>query len=543
MVNSSPWVRIISIFFILSLFCTLAFVASDKVAKAQTSSGISLYKSVDKTLIAPGVILTYKIDYTVGSQPINNPKILDPIPNGLFYIPNSAKLNGVAKKDIDDTGYAFINNVATWSLGNLAAGATGYVSFQVEVPVKISAYGSSGNGGNDTTVLQNAINDTATNRHVLYIPASSTHYHTSPLHIPDNARLLIGNGATIEANTGYQESSGDSVFKIWASNVTIEAYGATIVMPKAYYLPGGPDYVSGAQHRHCFEIIDGVNVNIYGPSTKGSGGDGVYIGTNTDNVNSPGYSTKVMIADLFTDDNLRQGMSLISVKDLLVLRSHFTNTNGHAPEAGIDFEPNSPPNSLVNVTIKDSFTSGNYQGGIKFYFTKLDSTTPPVSINVINHTDTAVSHTPISTNETCTMQTSYCFIKGKTVGGTINFTNSKSIDARPYAVQFKDWRKESPLVSFNGLNVQNPEQGTSGDSTKPAIFFMRDQYSTGVIGNVHFLNTVINGAAANLYYYFNFKDSNMRNVEFLPNTDASNGAKNDPYGLNNGSSVTSVDIP
>ena len=100
------------------------------------SPSLTLSKSVDKASASLGDTLTYTITYRNGTVQSNNAKIADQIPSGTTYVSNSAKLNGVAKTDVQDSDEYYFdsaNKKAVWNLGNLLSGASGNVSFQVRI--------------------------------------------------------------------------------------------------------------------------------------------------------------------------------------------------------------------------------------------------------------------------------------------------------------------------------------------------------------------------------------------------------------------------
>ena len=59
----------------------------------------------------------------------------------------------------------------------------------------------------------------------------------------------------------------------------------------------------------------------------------------------------------------RQGMSVASATNLLVVDSHFTDTNGTAPMCGCDLEPDWPFYRLGNVTFRRCDFSRNANCG------------------------------------------------------------------------------------------------------------------------------------------------------------------------------------
>ncbi len=82
-----------------------------------------LTKSMDKTAPHPGEMVTYTISYSNTSQlTVTNAHIVDTVPTNTTYIANSASNGGT-----------YDGAKITWSLGDLAPGATGSVTFQVTV--------------------------------------------------------------------------------------------------------------------------------------------------------------------------------------------------------------------------------------------------------------------------------------------------------------------------------------------------------------------------------------------------------------------------
>ena len=82
---------------------------------------------------------------------------------------------------------------------------------------------------------------------------------------------------------------------------------------------------------------------MHGLRVEETGGDGIYV---------LGYSN-IHISDCVLDRNFRQGMSVINVSNLLVERTTFSNTDGTAPMAGVDMEPDSHWYSSSNQEIYD----------------------------------------------------------------------------------------------------------------------------------------------------------------------------------------------
>jgi hypothetical protein len=131
-----------------------------------------------------------------------------------------------------------------------------------------------------------------------------------------------------------------------------------------------------AEWRSGIDLENCTNVILRHLTVAQTGGDGLYLGA-SDN----GYNKNVLVDDMIFDDNHRQGVSVISVDGLTIRNSKFTNTSGTAPQAGIDFEPNSAGQRLANCVIEDSTFTNNQGDGIDIYAVHLNSDSQPISIH------------------------------------------------------------------------------------------------------------------------------------------------------------------
>ena len=74
---------------------------------------------------------------------------------------------------------------------------------------------------------------------------------------------------------------------------------------------------------------------------------------------------------LITD---RQGISVISVVNMLAENCTMMNTNGTSPAHGVDFEPDVPTERLANITFRRCSSINNQGAGFGFDFAGLTST-------------------------------------------------------------------------------------------------------------------------------------------------------------------------
>src|SRR5580704_14875566 len=71
--------------------------------------------------------------------------------------------------------------------------------------VSLLHFGNAGFGGDDTNVLQTALNNTAANGQTLEIPAGG--YNINPVSFPANSKVFVDAGVTVTANSGYSDGT------------------------------------------------------------------------------------------------------------------------------------------------------------------------------------------------------------------------------------------------------------------------------------------------------------------------------------------------
>jgi hypothetical protein len=195
-------------------------------------------------------------------------------------------------------------------------------------------------------------------------------YVTGPFTIPGNTLLVLDPGVTIR-DSG-QLGAEERVMSIRGDDVHIVGYGARVIANRA-------DYTTGEQ-RHGVFIWSVHRVVIEGLESSGHGGDGFYIGGLSGNP-----STDITIQGCRADNNRRQGISITSARRVYVADCELMNTNGTAPEFGVDLEPNEPVDVLDHIVLLRPQTMFNQGGGIMIALDKLNSTSEPVDIVVIDH--------------------------------------------------------------------------------------------------------------------------------------------------------------
>ena len=366
--------------------------------------------------------------------------------------------------------------------------------------VSLLSFGNAGYGGNDTNVIQNALNTTASNGQVLRIPAGS--YNINPLSFPSNSKVALDAGVTVTANAGY--GTGDKMLNIHSQNVTVAGAGATSVifqMRKSEY--AAEHSSDGSEYRHCLDIESASNVTISGISCNRSGGDGLYIGAA--GADGP-PSQNITISDSIFDQNFRQGFSLISGQHIFVYRCHFTNTSGTNPEAGIDIEPNNPHNAAADVHIEDSFTNGNNGPGVKLAFWQMTGASPEVSVTVLRHHSSSNGQSGYDANNNDVSPNAQ---------GQVVVQDSLSENDGDYGAQGRWYQANGPLLIFQNLSITNPHRNgpdpTFHDSA--AVALMRGGGGATPLGNIQFLGVNIAVTNGKVDRYFNFEDGSGKGVQ------------------------------
>lgn len=291
-------------------------------------------------------------------------------------------------------------------------------------------FGAKGDGTtDDTTAIQSAL---SFNVAPCVFPKGT--YVVEPLTLLSNTEIELDSNTVLLAKTGYIWS--DRLLNINdVSNIVVKGNGGTIQMLKA-------DYTSG-EDRHCINISHSENVYIENLTVKDSGGDGIYIGGDTDEP-----SRNITIFNCVADNNRRQGMSIVNAIDCFVIGGIYKNTIGTAPQSGIDIEPNPLPGHYIqNVHLNGVKTYNNEGSGILITpFTTVST----MSVNITNHVSEydgkAGSGAILIANSLGDEKTT----------GTINIDNMTIINPKASGLVIVRWNQFAPLLNFKNLYVINP---------------------------------------------------------------------------------------
>ncbi|MBT2163195.1 PKD domain-containing protein [Zobellia barbeyronii] len=190
-----------------------------------------------------------------------------------------------------------------------------------------------------------------------------------------NMTIVFESGVTLRAKSGAFSASSSILFQLVAAeNIKIEGNNAELKMIKSEY--------NNMENRHAFAINGGNNITVKDLILKDSGGDGMYI---SGGYNAT-YSKNITLDNIISENNRRQGLSIISAEDVWVKNSKFNGSNGADPESGVALEPNDASDRLVNINFNNCMFSDNDSHGFLLSVGKLTSSSIPISVNVTDCT-------------------------------------------------------------------------------------------------------------------------------------------------------------
>jgi hypothetical protein len=217
----------------------------------------------------------------------------------------------------------------------------------------VKDYGALGNGvHDDTAAIQAAINSLPTTGGTVFVPAGTYMIDTvKKIQLRSYMLLQLDPGAILKAKT----SSVGKASVVYIYNRThVEVAGGRIVGERdthKYMTTSTDEWNMGVQ------IKGGSHVTVRDLHVSKCTGDGVCVG---------GGSSDVVIANIISTQNRRQGLSITNCNTIKVYDSEFSYTSGTAPECGIDIEPD-PGYTCSNIWIENCRVNNNRKYGINIW--------------------------------------------------------------------------------------------------------------------------------------------------------------------------------
>ncbi|MFC0605708.1 right-handed parallel beta-helix repeat-containing protein [Winogradskyella pulchriflava] len=337
--------------------------------------------------------------------------------------------------------------------------------------VKVSSYGF------NTTDTKPSIYKAIRTNDTIIIDKQHSEWLVSPLTFRglENKTIIFENDVVLRAKPGAYTSTSDCLMKfVDCKNIAIIGNGALLTMNKEEYIDG--EWRMGLSFMGC------SNVSLSNLTISSSGGDGIYI----DGYKEMLYSENIRIDSIISTNNKRQGISIISAKDVWVKNSVFTKTKGTLPEAGLDIEPDKETDVIINVNFDHcSFTNNNHSG-IVLGLDNLTDKSKPVSINFTN-CYLSMNH-DISNRypkaEIIVSSNPFNPVKGK-----VSFNNI-IVDGSKWGLIYSRKPSKAYHVSFNNLSARNICQ--QEDDMSVIYLEVPDYFkSSGPLGGFSFNNTYV----------------------------------------------------
>jgi hypothetical protein len=190
-------------------------------------------------------------------------------------------------------------------------------------------------------------------------------------------------------------------------------------------------------------IISSKNITIYNPYISDCWGDGIYISRS-----SLKQSENVKIHGGIIDFNRRNGISIISGKNISVENVLISNSYGTLPMAGLDIEPNGNEDVLENIIIKNLITFNNAEIGVGIVLINLiGKRSRNVSMQINNHSDYFSKSSFLISGFKSVYQKDILPIEGFVI-----VKNSKWIDSKDNLKMGKSF-KYAPKYSISGIKI------------------------------------------------------------------------------------------
>lgn len=252
------------------------------------------------------------------------------------------------------------------------------VKFSQETGYNVRDFGAKGNGSaDDTAAIQKTVDYIAyRGGGTVYIPSGI--YLIDParaIELIDNVILNLDDNAVLKAMATRQANY--EIIRIRDAN-NVEVSGGSIIGDRKIHTG------TGGEWGHGISIIGSNNIKIRNVSISDCWGDGIYIGSTS----QQNYCQKISIDKFHIDYCRRNGITIISGKNITIANGMISNTRGTNPQAGLCLEPNDTAEIMQNVVIKNLQTLNNGGYGILFGFGRYANSRNEISITINNFTDT-----------------------------------------------------------------------------------------------------------------------------------------------------------
>jgi len=224
-----------------------------------------------------------------------------------------------------------------------------------EASIDPEEYGAIGDGvTDDTAALQAAATALPNNTDFVL---NKEYLISGSVSFTDKSGFNITGGGTLKAANGFAVVSGNELFVLTRCS-QFSVNGITVDGNRTNRTPAE---VSA----HNIWIRDCHYFKFTNCKSKNAVVDGIYIASSTPSDKTT-HSSHFSIENQENDNCYRQGCSIIEANNFIFLGGDFSNTNGTAPEAGIDLESNAanPLYSIEDGLLINTKFSGNAGYGL-----------------------------------------------------------------------------------------------------------------------------------------------------------------------------------
>jgi hypothetical protein len=210
-------------------------------------------------------------------------------------------------------------------------------------PANVLDFGADPTGVVDSTLaFQNAVN-AASN---VYVPSGSYLINASRILPMPGAKcgVELPSGCTVTLDADAELNvipSAESNSAIFGS------YDTSLVTVIGGLFHGDRTGHTGVtQYCHGIDFRGVEKGRITGSFVRNCVGDGIYLGAGATGT----FCDNIVVDSVDSNNNFRNGLSVVAANNVVITNSTFRNTNGVTPEAGIDIETNSI--TLFNTNVK-----------------------------------------------------------------------------------------------------------------------------------------------------------------------------------------------
>lgn len=227
-------------------------------------------------------------------------------------------------------------------------------------------------------------------------------------------------------------------------------------------------------------ITGSQNIIVEKTAVNDCWGDGFYLGAGA----KGNPVENIRLVDVQADNNRRQGISLISGRNVKIVRPRLTNTKGTPPAAGLDIEPNRASDVVENIEILDAVTAGNAEG-IVVSLQKLNENSGPISIHIQNHRDDGSGRGMLISSN------------GAIVGGKLTIEDAAWLNAKKNGLSIQNHSHRSFAIEIVRPRIVDANRsGSFSAATGSAVAIYQFRGRSGGIGNVSIINPSITDTGA-----------------------------------------------